>query len=86
VKQAVADLNFKTRQATLDVSEVAAEVKKKGYVTVEDYRLLTGACYEGCKQFLEEKGITKEEMSIDEALALTEGAYQGDVFRKLMEN
>ncbi len=82
VKEAVEDLEFKRLER--DLPAVVKDIKARGYVTVQDYRLLTGACREGIRVFLEEKDVKVDKMSIAEALELTEGAYGHEKFKKAL--
>ena len=82
VKSAIEDVNFKFMQEELDVSSLVSEIKERGVISVNEYRLLTGACLTGCNNFLESKGITKRELTIKEALDLTNGSYGSE---KLIE-
>ena len=83
IQQAMSDCNIKYMQENCDVSDIVEKIKKKGIVTVEDYRLITGACAFGCQQFLKEKGITETEKPLNEVLDLVKDAYGGERFRKL---
>ena len=85
IKKAVQDVEFKFRQENLDITSLVEEIKAKGFLTKEDYRLLTGACELGVKHFLREKGITGDRLSIKEVLELTKDAYGGETVRELLE-
>ena len=54
-KEAIQDA---TDKATLDadVADVVAEIKLTGKVTIAQYQAITGACREGCRQFLQSIG------------------------------
>jgi len=84
IKKAMADVQFKYMRDNIDASEIIKSIKKKGVVTVNDYRLLTGACQMGCDNFLKEKGIKKDFMPIKEACVLVKNAYGGSRFIELM--
>ncbi len=75
IKEAIEDVNFKYLQENLNVDKLVSEIKQCNTFTVNDYILLTGACREGCKNFLKEKKITKKELSIKEVMSLTKGYY-----------
>jgi hypothetical protein len=84
VEKALRDLRFKRAQANLDPEELVQEIKRRGIVTFNDYRLLTGACEEGLEVGLQALGKEgAEEMPLDEALRLATGQYKGDQFRRL---
>jgi hypothetical protein len=84
-QEAVRDLNFKVLQETADLSEIVQQVKSSGKVTVDQYRLLTGACAAGVKHFLESKGISPdtESLPLKEVIAMTQGAYGGEKMKEL---
>ncbi len=84
IKEAIEDVNFKYLQETIDLDNYVSDIKEKGYLTVVDYRLLTGACSDGCREFLNAKSIKVEKMPIKEALKLTSGAYGGEKLRELL--
>ena len=85
-QEAIKDVTFKHRQATMDLSEVVSEIKTKGSVTRADYRLLTGACRSGIERFLEDNGLADtKSMPIKDVLKLTEDAYGGSRFAELMD-
>ena len=84
IREAMSDLTFKKMQ-WLDVSEHVARIKAQGYVTPEDYRLVTGACRQGTAQFLKEKGFTWEDrLSIPETLEAVKGYWGAERFTELM--
>ena len=84
VKEAVSDLLFKEQQA-MDVSEHVKRVKEQGYVTPNDYRLLTGACRQGTEQFLQANGFTWEDrLPIGEVCELVKDQFGGSRFIELM--
>jgi len=84
-EEALRDLRFKVAQRDLDPDELVAEIKARGVVTFNDYRLLTGACAEGLRDGLRQRGRPDaEDMPLAEALALCVGGYGGDTFRRLM--
>ena len=84
VKEAVSDLLFKEQQA-MDVSEHVKRVKEQGYVTPNDYRLLTGACRQGTEQFLHANGFTWEDrLPIGEVCKLVKDQFGGSRFIELM--
>ena len=75
VREAISDVQFKFLQSQ-DVQEHIKRVKEQGYITPNDYRLLTGACRYGTNKWLEENGFTWEDSkSIDEVIKLTKGQF-----------
>lgn len=85
-EQALRDLRFKIAVRDFDVDDLVAEIKARGTVGFNDYRLLTGACEDGLREGLRERGLSPdlEEMPLADALRLSAGAYGGDRFAELM--
>jgi len=75
IAEATNDVNFKYLRETANVQEIISEIKNKKTVTVEEYRLITGACAMGVKMFLEEKNITETVLPLDVVLNITKGHY-----------
>ncbi len=61
IRRAVEDLQFKIRKDLNDLNEHIQRIAKLGVMTAMDYRLLTGACYEGTNRFLELNNLTWED-------------------------
>jgi hypothetical protein len=79
-KEAIQDA---TDKAVIDMnqSEVVAEIKASGKVTLAQYRAITGACREGCRQFLQSiRKPDATELSLAEAKELVKGHYGYDRF------
>jgi hypothetical protein len=83
MKQAIEDVQFKFMRENADVSEVVDQVKQQGYVTKNEYRLITGACSMGCDQFIKENGL-KDKVPLDKAVEIVRGAYGGERFAELI--
>lgn len=83
LKEAMEDVDFKFLQSKYNVYSLVDSIKNKGFVTVNDYRMLTGACKEGCRRFLKENNA-KEEMSIPDAVKFVDGAFGGKRFIELL--
>jgi len=80
VKEAIQDATDKA-VIDMDQSEVVAEIKASGKVTLAQYRAITGACREGCRQFLQSIGKPDAtELSIEEVKELVKGHYGYDRF------
>ena len=86
LKKAVDDLNFKYLQKNLDKTEVVKGILKKGTVSRNEYRLLTGACKLGVENFCTQMNITEDELHIEEVLKITKGAYGHHEFLKHFNN
>ena len=83
VKQAVDDLKYKL-DAGKEITKLIKTVRKSGYITRNQYHLLTGACNAGIAQFCDENGIKGNRLSVKRVLELTEDQYGGLAFRKMM--
>jgi len=85
IKEAIEDLEFK-KLSQLGANEHIKRIIKQGYMSAQDYRLLTGACREGTNRFLDDNDLTwKDTKSIDEVIKLTKGNYGHTVFIRLLE-
>lgn len=87
-ERALRDLRFKIAQRDLDPDELVAEIKQRGVVRFNDYRLLTGACEDGLREGLRQRGLSPdtEELPLAQALELCRDAYGGKTFTRLMES
>lgn len=85
VKRAINDVDFKILRS-MNIGENIERIKKQGYITANDYRLITGACHYGVNKFLEENNLTWEDKkSIEEVLKLVENQYGYDRFKEFVE-
>jgi hypothetical protein len=57
VREAISDLFFKI-ESKIDVSDHVKRIKNVGYLTPNDYRLLTGSCHYGVNKFLQDNNLT----------------------------
>ena len=82
LKKAKEDLHFKMIAEKLKKDPI----KKDTEITIQYYRIITGACELGCKAWMQQNGITKEKMKAVELLPLLEktNAYGIDKFKKLV--
>ncbi len=83
VRKAISDLHFKIIAEKLKKQPI----KKDTIITVQYYRLITGACEMGCKSWIVQNGIKKEEMKAKNLLPLLEdtNAYGLSSFKKLIK-
>ena len=86
IKQAIKDVNFKFLQETFDLDSLVSEIKEKQTVSINEYRLLTGACSSGVKNFMSNKNITKDELPLSEVLYITRNEYGGGKINELFNN
>lgn len=86
-RAAIRDVQFKRLAAEVDVDELVAEVRERGMIRYNDFRLLTGACDEGLRHGLQELGLDPEleEMPLAGALRLSRGKYGGERMQELFE-
>ena len=83
LQEAINDLHFKILKSQ-DVQEHIKRVCEQGYMTAQDYRLITGACQYGTNKWLEENGYTwGDKKPIEEVLELVKGEYG---YQTLKEN
>ena len=83
LKKAFEDLEFKIVSEKLKKQPIY----KDTLITINHYRLLTGACELGCKNWMEQNNITKEKIKASELLILLEktNAYGLEKFRSLLK-
>ena len=81
-RDAIDDVLYKRFSVTADKSEVVAEIRATQVVTREQYRLLTGACGLGVREFLARHKIGTREraLPLDRVLEMTRGVYGGEEF------
>ena len=83
IKDAIKDIEFKYLQSQ-DIQEHIKRVKEQGYITPNDYRLLTGACRYGTNKWLEENNFTWEDKkTIEEVIELTKGQYGNEKIKEI---
>ena len=87
LREAVEDLRFKVMQADFDKDDVLDEIRRNQRVQVYDYRLLTGACKEGCRQFLHQNGYDEdvEFLPLADVIRLIPGHYGADTALDLLK-
>lgn len=86
-KDGISDLNFKA--ATDRGAEQYKRLTLDSIVNKDDavamYRVITGACQQGTKNFLDSLPELKKEYKISEIIELTKGNYGADTFKKFFE-
>lgn len=84
VELALRDLRFKLAERDFDEDEIVAEIKARGTVLIEDFRLITGACEEGTRRGMADAGLDPEanELPLPVVLGAAFGSY-GDKFKSL---
>ena len=82
--EAIEDARFKLLES--DQDDVVQEIRETQRVTVGQYRAITGACREGCRQWMVSHGIAEgqESISLGSLLALLGNSYGADKFRELV--
>ena len=83
IKKAIEDVNFKELQKNLNVDGLVAEIKAKKTISVPEYRLLTGACFLGCKNFLQQNKLKETEFPLKKVLKITKNQYGGNRIQEL---
>jgi hypothetical protein len=86
IKEAKEDLIFKIGNVSKDdYKEMTVDTILSFEDAVRCYRVITGACQFGVKEFLARKNITKRKMSISKIIDLTKGEYQNEVFTQFFK-
>lgn len=85
IREAVDVLNRRLTYKPSMMMQIS-KIAKHGYVTANDYMILTGACKEGLERFLVEHGFTwKDTMPVEKVFELTKGQYGHLLFGKVVE-
>ena len=84
VEQAMRDARFKSMEHDFDEDELVAEIKARGTVRIDDFRLITGACEEGTRHGMAQAGLDRDadELPLATVLGAAFGEY-GDRFKAL---
>jgi Leucine-rich repeat (LRR) protein len=83
IKEAKEDLIYKiSNRSKDDYKELTYESILKFDEAVKCYRVITGACQFGVKEFLQRKAINKKKFSIQEIIKLTNGEYGNTDFKQ----
>ncbi len=83
LKKAFEDLEFKIIAEKLKKDPI----KKDTVITMQYYRIITGACEMGCKNWMEQNKITTESITAEKLLPILEksGAYGLESFKRLIQ-
>ena len=84
VEKAMRDVRFKAMEHDFDEDELVAEIKARGTVLIEDFRLITGACEEGTRHGMQQAGLDPDvdELPLAAVLGAAFGPY-GERFKSL---
>ena len=84
IEKALRDLRFKSMEHDFDQDELVSQIKERGTVQINDFRLITGACEEGTREGMAIAGLDRDadELPLDAVLAAVHGSY-GDRFKEL---
>lgn len=84
IRDGIEDLRFKESEARRSeqyrVLPLDSELTPEEAITM--YRVITGACRQGTQAFVDNLGELKEHYSIREIIALTEGQYGANKFKR----
>lgn len=86
-KAAIEDVQYKL-QRTAGREEAIERVQSSQSVTVNDFRIITGACREGMRHHLSQRGIDmekQENLPLEDALKAMSGSSFGDAFIQAVE-
>ncbi len=86
IEKALRDLRFKQMEHDFDQDELVAEIRERGTVHINDFRLITGACESGTREGMAAAGLDRDadELPLDAVLAAVHGSY-GAQFKALFE-
>ncbi|RXR28920.1 hypothetical protein [Sphingobium fluviale] len=86
VEQAMRDVRFKMMEHDFDEEELVKEIKERGTVHINDFRLITGACESGTRQGMAEAGLPSDAdaLPLETVLNAVFGSY-GERFKSLFE-
>lgn len=84
VEQAMRDVRCKVAQRDFDEEELVAEIKARGTVQFNDFRMITGACESGLQHGMEQAGLdpNADELPLETVLSAAFGPY-GEQFKRL---
>ena len=83
-EKALRDLRFKIASTDFDCDELVETIRKRGTISFNDYRLLTGACESGLTEGLRALGRPDvEELPLADALAICKGQFGGERLTRL---
>jgi hypothetical protein len=82
IKKAIEDLNFKIVSEKLKNNPIDRDT----IISLNHYRLITGACELGCKSWMEENNITTDKIKASDLLPILEktNAYGLSNFKRLI--
>jgi len=82
IEKSISDLRYKiSSRDTSRFSSWEIDDIKPIEELIEAYRVVTGACEAGVKMFLENKKLSSDKMSVQEAIALTENQHGHESFK-----
>jgi hypothetical protein len=87
LKSAIEDVKYKLQEQA-GKSEAIERIKTSKIVTVNDFRIITGACREGMRQHLSQRNINMDEvesLTLDDAIKAMSGSSFGDQFIRDLE-
>ena len=82
---AIDDVNFKILSENFNKKELVDTILKRGTVTDNDYRLITGACRLGVRQFKEMHNIIERELPINKVIKIIKGEYGSREFTEIFK-
>jgi hypothetical protein len=87
VEKAMRDVRFKSMEREFDQDDLVAEIRRRGTVMIEDFRLVTGACEEGTRQGMKQAGLDPDadELPLNIVLGAAFGSY-GERFKSLFQS
>ena len=88
LKSGIRDLEFKKakERGSIQYKDLKSDSILKVDEAIAMYRIITGACEQGSKQFVESIENIKDEYTVSEILKLTKSQYGGNSFEEFFLN
>ena len=87
IKEAQEDLMFKVnKKSKSDYKDLNLKSKLKFNDAVICYRVITGSCRFGVKDFIKTNNVQEKDYTISEIINITKGAYGSDIFSEFFNN
>jgi hypothetical protein len=85
IKEAKEDLVYKiSNRDKSEFNHLTPETRLTFAEAIESYRVITGACSTGVRNFIESQGIKKKSLKVGEIIKLTANAYGGSEYKNFI--
>jgi hypothetical protein len=86
IKEAREDLIYKiSNRSKDDFKGLTLDSKLTFNEAIECYRVITGSCAFGVKNFIESKSVKKKSYKVSDIILITNGAYGGETFKNFFK-